>query len=66
MNKATTVNMISKRPNGKLVKKSLPYANSAASDNNIARFVKGFAALSDNTLENIEKVQTSTIDFETE
>ncbi|MBQ7703919.1 MAG: hypothetical protein IJT73_00600 [Selenomonadaceae bacterium] len=63
MIEATTVNMTSQRPSGKVIKKSLTYANPNASDNNIARFIKGLANLSNNTLKDIEKVQKSNIDF---
>mgnify|MGYP007101848370 CR=1 FL=1 len=61
----TTVNMTSQRPTGKIIKKALNYANPAASNNNIAKFIVGLAGLSNNTLKDIQKVQKSNIEFST-
>lgn len=63
MLEATTVTVENTRPTGKKIKKSLKYINPAASDRNVAKFVDSLQSLSLNTVGEVKKLQTSTIDF---
>lgn len=53
---ADSVNLTSKRPHGKSVTKKISNVNPKAAESDVALFMAHLANLSDNTLQNIEKV----------
>ena len=52
---AVTVNITSKKPDGKKITRALNYRNPAVTDAAITAFICAFANLSDNVLKHLEK-----------
>jgi hypothetical protein len=52
-----------KTTENKTVQKNIDFANPEASDNNVKTFIKSLSSLSKNSLQKLQKTQTSNIDL---